>query len=98
MFGISCQSSPPMRFQKGVTKAAPFQFGMVLQTSESYWICVITKCAETGRVPPASGVMANGTAENYGGQIFLTGHGKNHRPIECCGFYTAGQKNSVAWI
>jgi hypothetical protein len=24
-----------------------------------YWICVITRCAETGRVPPANGVMVS---------------------------------------
>ena len=32
---------------------------MVLWLSRRYWICVITKCAETGRVPPASGVMVS---------------------------------------
>ena len=27
-----------------------------------YWICVITRCAETGRVPPASGVIVRAAA------------------------------------
>jgi len=35
---------------------------MVLQSLADHWICVITKCAETGRVPPASGVMVSAAA------------------------------------
>ena len=35
---------------------------MVLQSSKRYWICVITKCAETGRVPPANGVIVSAAA------------------------------------
>ncbi len=36
---------------------------------ERYWICVITRCAETGRVPPASGVIVSAAAVPLG---FLT--------------------------
>ena len=43
-------------------KAAPFRVGMVLRLSRGYWIWVITKCAETGRVPPARGVMVSAAA------------------------------------
>ena len=34
-----------------------------------YWICVITKCGETGRVPPASGVIVK--ASDYDSHSFF---------------------------
>ena len=29
------------------------------KSRKNHWICVITRCAETGRVPPAKGVMVS---------------------------------------
>ena len=48
--------------QQDNLKAAPFRIGAVLRSSMDYWIRVITRCAETGRVPPASGVMVSAAA------------------------------------
>ena len=47
-------------------KTAPSRPGMVLRSSVRYWICVITKCAETGRGPPASGVIVSAAAAPAG--------------------------------
>lgn len=40
----------------------PSRFGMGLWLLRSYWIWVITRCADTGRVPPADGVIVRAAA------------------------------------
>ena len=40
----------------------PFLIGIVLSFSYDYPICVITRGADTGRVPPAKGVIVSAAA------------------------------------
>jgi len=50
-------------------KGSTILWGMVLRSLWDYWIWTITRCADTGRVPPARGVMVSAAAVPSG---FLT--------------------------